>query len=217
MRVWRSLGSFIDGWKGPGPDHHWASKTAGPHHAAGGLEHVDVLLVHPDPRGAHERALFGVVETLHLDQGYNNAAVQTLCTQHGLDEVVSAKQRRTACMALARRTSFSLGADPRNDDEKNRSEITSAEWVRNQKWADMLLRRSPRPACPMALVVAGPCACWDSRVCRGVPITDTILAGRKSQPGDSHSRSAPHCSSLPGPITPPRCGRRTPARCATRT
>jgi hypothetical protein len=43
---------------------------------------------------AGERGLLCDIETLHLDRGYDSAAVRTRCGQSGIDDVVCAKQRK---------------------------------------------------------------------------------------------------------------------------
>jgi transposase len=64
--------------------------------AIDGANRHDTILFAPTLDAANERGLLGDIETLHLDRGYDSAAVRALCTQMGLDDVICAKQKRTA-------------------------------------------------------------------------------------------------------------------------
>jgi transposase len=54
----------------------------------------DTVLFAPTLKAADRRGLLADVGTMHLDRGYDSAAVQAQCTEHGLDDVVCARQRR---------------------------------------------------------------------------------------------------------------------------
>ena len=64
--------------------------------AIDGANRHDTILFAPTLEAANERGLLADIETLHLDRGYDSAAVLALCAQMGLDDVICAKQRRTA-------------------------------------------------------------------------------------------------------------------------
>jgi transposase len=64
--------------------------------AIDGANRHDTILFGPTLEAANVRGLLGDIETLHLDRGYDSAAVRALCAQMGLDDVICAKQRRTA-------------------------------------------------------------------------------------------------------------------------
>ncbi len=64
--------------------------------AIDGANRHDTILFAPTLEAANAKGLLGDIETLHLDRGYDSAAVRAFCAQHGLDDVICAKQRRTA-------------------------------------------------------------------------------------------------------------------------
>jgi transposase len=47
-----------------------------------------------DPRRSEKRGLLREIETLHLDRGYDSAAVRTLCAESDISDVVCAKKRK---------------------------------------------------------------------------------------------------------------------------
>jgi len=62
--------------------------------AVDGANRHDTILFPPTLDAAKKRGLLGDIETLHLDRGYDSAAVRTLCANSGLGDVVCAKQQR---------------------------------------------------------------------------------------------------------------------------
>jgi transposase len=62
--------------------------------ATDGANRHDVILFGPTLAAVERRGLLADVETVHLDRGYDSAAVRAQCADHGLDDIVCAKQRR---------------------------------------------------------------------------------------------------------------------------
>lgn len=62
--------------------------------AADGANRHDTVLFPSTLDSAHERGLLCDIETLHLDRGYDSAAVRTRCAESNIDDVVCAKQRK---------------------------------------------------------------------------------------------------------------------------
>jgi len=62
--------------------------------ATDGANRHDTILFSSTLDAAQERGLLCDIETLHLDRGYDSAAVRIRCSQGGLDDVVCAKQRK---------------------------------------------------------------------------------------------------------------------------
>jgi transposase len=62
--------------------------------ATDGANRHDTVLFPPTLDSAHERGLLSDIETLHLDRGYDSAAVRTLCAKSDIDDVVCAKKRK---------------------------------------------------------------------------------------------------------------------------
>jgi transposase len=62
--------------------------------ATDGANHHDTVLFAPTLDAAEARGLLLDVETLHLDRGYDSAAVREHCREHGIGDVVCARQRR---------------------------------------------------------------------------------------------------------------------------
>jgi hypothetical protein len=84
-RGWATaLGSRISGLRKRIPIG-WATDGANRH---------DTILFSATLDAAGERGLLCDIETLHLDRGYDSAAVRARCGQSGIDDVVCAKQRK---------------------------------------------------------------------------------------------------------------------------
>jgi hypothetical protein len=62
----------------------WATDAANRH---------DLNLFAPTLQSADGRGLLGDIGTLHLDRGYDNSTVRSLCTANKLDDVLRAKRR----------------------------------------------------------------------------------------------------------------------------
>jgi transposase len=62
--------------------------------ATDGANRHDTVLFAPTLAAAAARGLLVDVETLHLDRGYDSAAIRSHCVAHGIDDVVCARQRR---------------------------------------------------------------------------------------------------------------------------
>jgi hypothetical protein len=60
---------------------------------ADGANRHDLMLFSPTLEAAGARGLLGDVETLHLDRGYDNSTVRSLCAANGLSDIVCAKRR----------------------------------------------------------------------------------------------------------------------------
>lgn len=63
--------------------------------AVDGANRHDTVLVDPTLGAVAARGLLAEVETLHLDRGYDNGRVRLACADHGLADVVCARQRRS--------------------------------------------------------------------------------------------------------------------------
>lgn len=63
--------------------------------ATDGANRHDTILFAPTLDAAGRRGLLLDIETVHLDRGYDSAAVRAHCAHYGLGDVVCAKQRRT--------------------------------------------------------------------------------------------------------------------------
>lgn len=61
---------------------------------ADGANRHDVALFGPTIVAAGARGLLGDVETLHLDRGYDSAAIRELCRTHGIVDLVASRQRK---------------------------------------------------------------------------------------------------------------------------
>jgi transposase len=59
-----------------------------------GANQVDSKLLDATLDGVDARGLLVEIETLHLDRGYDNANVRTICAGFGLDDVITAKKRK---------------------------------------------------------------------------------------------------------------------------
>lgn len=70
--------------------------------ATDGANRHDTILFEPTLEAASNRGLLVDVETMHLDRGYDSAAVRDHCASHGLDDVICARQRRTASQRTPR-------------------------------------------------------------------------------------------------------------------
>ncbi len=55
---------------------------------------VDSKLLDATLDGVAARGLLAEIGTLHLDRGYDNANVRAICTEFGLDDVITAKKRK---------------------------------------------------------------------------------------------------------------------------
>jgi len=62
--------------------------------ATDGANRHDTVLFGPTVAAMADRGLLADVETLHLDRGYDSAAVRELCTRVGIGDLVGARQRR---------------------------------------------------------------------------------------------------------------------------
>jgi transposase len=62
--------------------------------ATDGANRHDTVLFEPTVTAAAERGLLADIETLHLDRGYDSAAVRELCARLGIRDLVGARQRR---------------------------------------------------------------------------------------------------------------------------
>jgi transposase len=62
--------------------------------SADGAHRHDVILFDPTIEAAVRRGLASEVESLHLDRGYDSAAILRLCAEVGIGEVVITRQRR---------------------------------------------------------------------------------------------------------------------------
>jgi hypothetical protein len=62
--------------------------------ATDGANRHDTILFSATLDAADERGLLCEIETLHLDGGYDSAAVRARCGPGGIDDVVCAKQRK---------------------------------------------------------------------------------------------------------------------------
>ena len=60
-----------------------------------GAQRHDVALFGPTLEAGVRRGLVADIETLHLDRGYDSAGVRSMCADHGLDDIVANRQRRT--------------------------------------------------------------------------------------------------------------------------
>lgn len=63
--------------------------------AADGANRHDTVLFAPTLEEGARRGLLTDIETLHLDRGYDSAAVRGHCADHGIDDVVANRQRKT--------------------------------------------------------------------------------------------------------------------------
>jgi len=61
--------------------------------AIDGANRHDTILFAPTLAVAKARGLLMDVKTLHLDRGYNSAAIRAHCADHGIEDVVCASQR----------------------------------------------------------------------------------------------------------------------------
>jgi transposase len=61
--------------------------------AVDGANRHDVVLFSPTLESANQRGLLGDVETLHLDRGYDTAAIRAQCDASELSDVVCARKR----------------------------------------------------------------------------------------------------------------------------
>ena len=60
-----------------------------------GAQRHDVALFGSTLEAGERRGLVADIETLHLDRGYDSAGVRSLCADHGIDDIVANRQRRT--------------------------------------------------------------------------------------------------------------------------
>ena len=70
--------------------------------ATDGANRHDTILFEPTLEAASNRGLLVDVETMHLDRGYDSAAVRDHCASQGLDDVICARQRHTASQRTPR-------------------------------------------------------------------------------------------------------------------
>jgi transposase len=63
--------------------------------AAAGANRHDTVLFEPTLAAMAGRGLLADIETLHLDRGYDSAAVRELCGRIGISDLVGARQRRS--------------------------------------------------------------------------------------------------------------------------
>jgi transposase len=61
-----------------------------------GANRNDCVLLDPTLDAIDARGLLAEIVTLHLDRGYDNSVVRTLCTDLGLDDLVVRKKRKPA-------------------------------------------------------------------------------------------------------------------------
>jgi transposase len=54
---------------------------------------LDTVLFGPTLAAVESRSLLEDIETLHLDRGYDSAAVRSLCLEHGVSDIVGSKRR----------------------------------------------------------------------------------------------------------------------------
>ncbi len=73
-----------------------------------GANRNDCVLLAATLDAVDERGLLGDIETLHLDRGYDNRIVHTLCAELGLDDLVAARIRKPGKTKTAKK-SVSLG------------------------------------------------------------------------------------------------------------
>ena len=59
-----------------------------------GANRNDGVLLDPTLDGVNGRGLIADIATLHLDRGYDNNVVRTLCTEIGLDDLIVGKRRK---------------------------------------------------------------------------------------------------------------------------
>jgi hypothetical protein len=59
-----------------------------------GANRNDCVLLDPTLDAIDARGLLAEIDTLHLDRGYDNSIVHTLCTRLGLDDLIVAKKRQ---------------------------------------------------------------------------------------------------------------------------
>ncbi len=62
--------------------------------ATDGANRHDTVLFPPTLDEAQKRGLLSEIETLHLDRGYDSAAIRILCAKSEIDDVVCAKKRK---------------------------------------------------------------------------------------------------------------------------
>ena len=63
--------------------------------ATEGAHRHDIALFAPTLQAGERRGLLSDIETLHLDRGYDSAGVRSLCADHGINDIVAYRQRRT--------------------------------------------------------------------------------------------------------------------------
>jgi transposase len=63
--------------------------------AIDGANRVDSMLFGPTLDAVAARGLLADIGTVHLDRGYDGAPTRAVCADHGLDDVVCAKKRRS--------------------------------------------------------------------------------------------------------------------------
>lgn len=63
--------------------------------AANGANRHDTVLFAPTFDEGARRGLVADIETMHLDRGYDSAAVRAHCVAHGVDDIVANRQRKT--------------------------------------------------------------------------------------------------------------------------
>jgi transposase len=60
-----------------------------------GANRNDCVLLAPTLDAIEARGLLGEIDTLHLDRGYDNSIVRTVCTDLGLDDLIVRKKRKS--------------------------------------------------------------------------------------------------------------------------